>query len=98
MLYYSCWDEKVDLHSDDEKLCAKLYIKAFDNIQKVKKQEMQFLENVEEARYMHSGKTQSYYSHNRSFGELESSLGGLCGASDKSRAASLKCSEQGKCV
>ena len=41
---------------------------------------------------------QSCYPHNRSSGELKSSLGGLCGASGRSRAASLKEWEQGKYV
>ena len=52
MLYYPFRDEKTDLHSDNEELCAKLYIQEFDNIQKVKQKVMEHLENVEEARYM----------------------------------------------
>ena len=52
MLYHPFRDEKQDLHSDNEELCAKLYMQEFDNIQKVKKQVMEHLENVEEARYM----------------------------------------------
>ena len=52
MLYYPFRDEKKDLHSDNEELCAKLYIREFANIQKVKAQVMKHLENVEEARFM----------------------------------------------
>ena len=52
MLYYPFRDEKTDLHSENEELCAKLYIQEFDNIQKVKQKVMEHLENVEEARYM----------------------------------------------
>merc|ERR1712074_396547 len=52
MLYYPFRDEKQDLHSDNEELCAKLYIREFANIQKVKAQVMKHLENVEEARFM----------------------------------------------
>ena len=52
MLYDPFRDEKTDLHSDNEELCAKLYMREFDNIQKVKQQVMEHLENVEEARHM----------------------------------------------
>ena len=52
MLYHPFRDEKTDLHSDNEELCAMLYMKEFDNIQKVKEQVMEHLENVEEARHM----------------------------------------------
>ena len=52
MLYHPFRDEKLDLHSDNEELCAKLYMQEFDNIQKVKKQVMEHLDNVEEARHM----------------------------------------------
>ena len=40
ILYYPFRDEKKDLHSDNEELCAKLYIKEFENIRRVKAQVM----------------------------------------------------------
>ena len=52
MLYYPFRDEKKDLYSDNETLCANLYQEQFENIKKVKMQVMEHLENVEEARYM----------------------------------------------
>ena len=52
MLYYPFRDEKNDLHSDNEELCAQLYMQEFDNIKSVKSQVMEHLENVEEARFM----------------------------------------------
>ena len=52
MMYYPFRDEKRDLHSDNEELCAALYIREFENIRRVKAQVMEHLENVEEARFM----------------------------------------------
>ena len=52
MLYYPFRDEKRDLHSDNEDLCAQLYLREKENIAKVKAQVMEHLENVDEARYM----------------------------------------------
>ena len=52
MLYYPFCDEKKDLYSDNETLCANLYQEQFENIKKVKMQVMEHLENVEESRYM----------------------------------------------
>ena len=52
MLYYPFRDEKNDLHSDNEELCAQLYMQEFDNIKSVKSQVMEHLENVEEARFL----------------------------------------------
>ena len=52
ILFYPFRDDKKDLHSDNEELCAQLYQQEFNNIQKVKKQVMEHLENVEEARYI----------------------------------------------
>ena len=52
ILYHPFRDEKVDLHSDNEELCAQLYQKEFDNIRRVKAQVMEHLEDVEEARYI----------------------------------------------
>ena len=37
MLYYPFRDEKLDLHSDNEELCAQLYQEQYENIRKVKK-------------------------------------------------------------
>ena len=36
MLYYPFRDEKLDLHSDNEELCAQLYQEQYENIRKVK--------------------------------------------------------------
>ena len=52
MLYHPFRDEKRDLHSDNEKLCAELYMRERENIRKVKAQVMEHLEDVEEARFM----------------------------------------------
>ena len=52
MLYFPFRDEKEDLHSDNEELCAQLYLREEGNIKKVKMQVMEHLENVEEARFM----------------------------------------------
>ena len=52
MLYHPFRDEVKDLHSDNEELCAQLYIREKENIAKVKAQVMEHLENVDEARYM----------------------------------------------
>ena len=52
MLYYPFRDEIHDLHSDNEELCAQLYQQQYENIRKVKKQVMEHLDDVEEARYM----------------------------------------------
>ena len=52
MMYYSFRDEQRDLHSDNEELCAELYMREFENIRRVKAQVMEHLENVEEARFM----------------------------------------------
>ena len=51
-LYYPFRNEKLDLHTEDEEQCAKLYQQQFDNICKVKKKVMEHLDDVEEARYM----------------------------------------------
>ena len=52
MLYYPFRDEKLDLHSDNEELCARLYQQEFEKIRKVKQQVMEHLDDVVEARYM----------------------------------------------
>ena len=52
MPYYPFRDEKRDPHSDNEDLCAQLYIREKENIAKVKAQVMEHLENVDEARHM----------------------------------------------
>ena len=52
MLCYPFRDEEKDLHSNNEELCAQLYLREEDNIRKVKMQVMEHLENIEEARYM----------------------------------------------
>ena len=52
MMYYPFRDEKTDLHSDNEKLRAELYMRERENIRKVKALDMEHLEDVEEARFM----------------------------------------------
>ena len=66
MLYHLFRDEQRDLHSDNEELCAKLYMREFENIRRVKAQVMEHLENVEEARYI----VEEYLKNDRKIHEI----------------------------